>query len=189
VRIASFGLINPHKGITRALRALSALRQRHDFKYTLVGEPNQYFDVRSLIREYGLEDRVEITGHLDLTDFQRHMSETDIAINLRESIIGETSGSLCRIMAAAVPAIVADAGWFGELPNDTVIKLDMNHKTDELLHAFLEALIVDEDLRKKLARTRVIPCSSQPHSQSRHITSLLFRARLTSGLGNISSLR
>jgi 2-polyprenyl-3-methyl-5-hydroxy-6-metoxy-1,4-benzoquinol methylase/glycosyltransferase involved in cell wall biosynthesis len=150
VRIASFGLINPHKGIARALRALSSLRERHDFKYTLVGEPNQYFDVRSLIREYGLEDRVAITGHVDLRDFQHHISETDIAINLRESIIGETSGSLCRIMAAAVPAIVADAGWFGELPNDTVIKLDMNHKTDELLQAFLEALIVDEKLRTEI---------------------------------------
>jgi len=150
VRIASFGLINPHKGIARALRALSSLRQRHNFKYTLVGEPNQYFDVRSLIRECGLEDRVEITGHVDLTDFQRHISETDIAINLRESIIGETSGSLCRIMAAAVPAIVADAGWFGELPNDAVVKLDMNHKTDELLQAYLEALIVDEELRREI---------------------------------------
>lgn len=150
VRIASFGLITPHKGIARALRALSALRDQHDFRYTLVGEPNQYFDVRSLIRECGLEDRVEITGHVDLKDFQRHISETDIAINLRESIIGETSGSLCRIMAAAVPALVADAGWFGELPNGAVVKLDMHHQTDELLQAYLEALIVDEELRKEI---------------------------------------
>ena len=36
VRIASFGLITPNKGIARALRALSALLDRHDFKYTLV---------------------------------------------------------------------------------------------------------------------------------------------------------
>jgi 2-polyprenyl-3-methyl-5-hydroxy-6-metoxy-1,4-benzoquinol methylase/glycosyltransferase involved in cell wall biosynthesis len=150
VRIASFGLITPNKGIERALRALSALRGRDDFKYRLVGEPNPYFDVRSLIREFGLEDRVEITGHVELTDFQRHISQTDIAINLRESIIGETSGSLCRIMAAAVPAIVADAGWFGELPGDAVVKLDMNYKTDELLQAYLEALIVDEELRQKI---------------------------------------
>jgi 2-polyprenyl-3-methyl-5-hydroxy-6-metoxy-1,4-benzoquinol methylase/glycosyltransferase involved in cell wall biosynthesis len=152
VRIASFGLITPNKGIARALRALSSLLDRHDFRYTLVGEPNPYFDVRSLIRELGLEDRVEITGHVDLTEFQRHITETDIAINLRESIIGETSGSLCRIMAAAVPAIVADAGWFGELPNDAVVKLDMHHQTDELLQAYLEALIIDEELRTEIGR-------------------------------------
>lgn len=150
VRIASFGLITPNKGIARALRALSALRERHEFRYTLVGEPNPYFDVGSLIRELALEDRVEITGHVELADFQSRITETDIAINLRESIIGETSGSLCRIMAAGVPAIVANAGWFGELPNDTVVKLDMHHKTDELLQAYLEALIIDQELRREI---------------------------------------
>jgi 2-polyprenyl-3-methyl-5-hydroxy-6-metoxy-1,4-benzoquinol methylase/glycosyltransferase involved in cell wall biosynthesis len=150
VRIASFGLITPNKGIERALRALAALQSKLDFRYTLVGEPNQYFDVRSLVRELDLDDRVEITGHVTLADFQRHIAETDIAINLREAIIGETSGSLCRIMAAGVAAVVSNAGWFGELPNDAVVKLDMAYKTDELLQAYLEALIVDNDLRRKI---------------------------------------
>jgi 2-polyprenyl-3-methyl-5-hydroxy-6-metoxy-1,4-benzoquinol methylase/glycosyltransferase involved in cell wall biosynthesis len=150
VRIASFGLITPNKGIERALCALAALRSKHDFRYTLVGEPNSFFDVRSLIGELGLEDRVEITGHVSLTDFQRHIVQTDIAINLREAIIGETSGSLCRIMAAGVAAIVSDAGWFGELPNNAVVKVDMNYQTDELLQAYLEALIIDKGLRKEI---------------------------------------
>src|SRR5438128_5039523 len=143
LRIASFGLITPNKGIERALRALSSLRAKYDFRYVLVGEPNEFFDVSGLVREHGLEDRVEITGHVDLADFQRHIAKTDIAINLRERIIGETSGSLCRIMAAGVPAIVSDAAWFGELPDDTVVKIDTNQNTDALLKAYLEALIVD----------------------------------------------
>src|SRR6185503_6725937 len=150
VRIASFGLITPNKGNERALRALPALRSKHDFRYTLVGEPNSFFDVRALIRELALEDRVEVTGHVSLADFQRHIAQTDIAINLREAIIGETSGSLCRIMAAGVAAIVSDAGWFGELPNNAVVKVGMSHKTDALLQAYLEALMVDEDLRREI---------------------------------------
>jgi len=150
LQIASFGLITPNKGIERALRALSSLRAKHDFRYVLVGEPNEYFDVRALVREHGLEDRVEITGHLDLADFQRHIAKTDIAINLRERIIGETSGSLCRIMAAGVPAIVSDAAWFGELPDDTVVKIDMSQHTDALLEAYLETLIVDSGLRNQI---------------------------------------
>ena len=172
VRIASFGLITPNKGIARALRALSALRERYDFRYTLVGEPNPYFDVGSLIRELGLEDQVEITGHVDLTEFQRRITETDIAINLRESIIGETSGSLCRIMAAAVPAIVSNAGWFGELPNDVVVKLDMHQKTDELLQAYLEALIVDAELRREIganARRHVLAHNHIRQSAERYL--------------------
>jgi glycosyltransferase involved in cell wall biosynthesis/SAM-dependent methyltransferase len=150
LRIASFGLITPNKGIERALRALSSLRAKHDFRYVLVGEPNEYFDVHALVREHGLEDRVEITGHLDLADFQRHIAKTDIAINLRERIIGETSGSLCRIMAAGVPAIVSNAAWFGELPDDTVVKLDMSQHTDALFEAYLETLIVDRSLRNQI---------------------------------------
>jgi glycosyltransferase involved in cell wall biosynthesis/SAM-dependent methyltransferase len=172
VRIASFGLITPNKGIERALRALSSLRAQLDFRYVLVGEPNEYFNVRELVRDYELDDRVEITGRVELAEFQRHIAETDIAINLRETIIGETSGSLCRIMAAGVPAIVPDAGWFGELPGDTVVKLDMHFKTDALLQAFLEALIVDRELRWQIganARAHVLAHNDMRQSANRYL--------------------
>ena len=152
VRIASFGLITPDKGIERALRALASLRDRHDFRYTLVGEPNSYFDVRALVRECGLEDRVEITGHVPLEEFERRIGETDIALNLRERTVGETSGSLCRIMAAGVCAVVSAVGWFGELPDDCVVKVEPGEHSDELLRAYLERLIADAPLRERLGR-------------------------------------
>src|SRR5215471_11691237 len=172
LRIASFGLITSNKGIERALRALSSLRAQFDFRYLLVGEPNEYFNVCELVRAYELENRVEITGHVELAEFQRYIAETDIAINLRETIIGETSGSLCRIMAAGVPAIVPDAGWFGELPGDTVVKLDMHHKTDALLRAYLEVLMVNRDLRRQIganARAHVLAHNDMRQSASGYL--------------------
>ena len=150
VRLASFGLITPDKGIERALRALARLRDRHDFRYTLVGDPNSYFDVRALVRECGLEDRVEITGHVTLEEFERRINETDVALNLRERTVGETSGSLCRIMAAGVCAVVSSVGWFGELPDDCVVKVEPGGHADELLRAYLERLIADAPLRARL---------------------------------------
>lgn len=150
VRIASFGLITPDKGIERALRSLSRLRDTHDFIYTLVGAPNDFFDVRALVRECGLEGRVEITGHVSLDEFERRISETDLALNLRERTAGETSGSLCRIMAAGVAAVVSDVGWFGELPADSVVKIDPGPHADELLRAYLERLIEDARLRERV---------------------------------------
>ncbi|HEX7313215.1 MAG TPA: methyltransferase domain-containing protein [Pyrinomonadaceae bacterium] len=159
VRIASFGLITPDKGIERALRALAALRERYDFRYTLVGDPNSYFDVRALVRECGLEDRVEITGHVTLEEFERRIGETDVALNLRERTVGETSGSLCRIMAAGVCAVVSSVGWFGELPDDCVVKVEPGEHADELLRAYLARLIEDESLRARLganARRHVV---------------------------------
>ncbi len=152
VQIANFGLITPGKGIEQALRALSSLKADHDFHYTLVGEPNSFFDVRGLVREYGMEDRVTITGHVRLDEFERRIAVTDIALNLRERTVGETSASLCRIMAAGVPAIVFKVGAFSELPSDAVVKIDHDEHADALLQAYLRRLIEDASLRERIGR-------------------------------------
>ena len=152
VRIASFGLITPGKGIELALRALSRLRDSHRFRYTLVGEPNSYYDIRRLIRDYRLTDLVTITGHVSLEEFKQYMRETDIALNLRERTVGETSASLCRLLGAGVCSVVADVGWYGELPADCVVKVPLDSQTDSLLLAYLERLIEDEPLRTRIGQ-------------------------------------
>ncbi len=150
VQIANFGLITPGKGIEKALRALSSLKADHNFHYTLVGEPNSFFDVRSLVRQYDMEDRVTITGHVRLNEFERRIATTDIAVNLRERTVGETSASLCRIMSAGVPAIVYNVAAFSELPNDAVIKIEHDAHADALLVAYLRRLIEDANLRAQI---------------------------------------
>lgn len=150
VQIANFGLITPGKGIEQALRALSSLKATHNFHYTLVGEPNSFFDVQALVRKYDMEDRVTITGHLPLGEFESRIAATDIALNLRERTVGETSASLCRIMAAGVPALVYNVGAFAELPNDAVVKIDHDNNADALLAAYLRRLIEDVELRQGL---------------------------------------
>ncbi len=152
VQISNFGLVTPGKGIERALEALSVLKQTHNFHYTLVGATNSYFDVRELIRRYGLESRVEITGYVSLEEFERRIGETDIALNLRERTVGETSASLCRIMATGVCSIVSDVGWYAELPDDSVVKIPVCSSTDALLLAYLERLIADEALRSRIGK-------------------------------------
>ncbi len=150
VKIASFGLITPGKGIEQSLRALSVLKKTHRFRYSLVGETNPYFDVREMVRRYRMEDCVEITGHVTLEEFKRRIDETDIALNIRERTVGETSASLCRLMAAGVCSVVADAGWYAELPNDSVVKIPLDPRSDKLLLAYLERLIDDQSLRIRI---------------------------------------
>ena len=91
-----------------------------------------------------------MTGHVPLEEFERRIAETDVAINLRERTAGETSGSLCRIMAAGVAAVVSDVGWFGELPADAVVKVEPGAHADALLRAYLERLIEDAPLRERI---------------------------------------
>ena len=150
VHLASFGLVQPSKGIEHALRALASLKRNHSFRYYLVGETNSFFDVRELIRRYGLEDRVEITGHVSLDEFKQHIDQTDIALNFRERTVGETSASLCRLMAAGVCSIVSDLGWYGELPGDSVVKIPLDGDTDAFFVAYLKRLIEDEPLRRRI---------------------------------------
>ncbi|MGB8508906.1 MAG: methyltransferase domain-containing protein [Pyrinomonadaceae bacterium] len=150
VNLATFGLIIPGKGIAQTLRALSALRDEYDFRYTLVGAENPYFDVRALINAHGMNEHVKITDHVSLAEFERLIAGTDIALNLRERTVGETSASLCRNMAAGVPAIVSDVGAFAELPGDVVVKLDCDDEDDALLRAYLQRLISDEPLRRRI---------------------------------------
>ena len=151
-QISSFGLITPGKGIELALRALSKLRHKYRFKYSLVGDPNSFFDVRQLIRLYKMEDVVEITGHVDLDAFKERMKQTDIALNLRERTVGETSGCLCRLMSIGVCSVVADAGWYSDLPDDCVVKVPLDSTTEELLLAYLERLIQDQNLRQRIGQ-------------------------------------
>ena len=172
IRLASFGLIIPGKGIDRALRVLAALRDSYDFHYTLVGTDNPYFDVRALIRMHKMSDRVTVTGHVSFDEFESHIANTDIAINLRERTVGETSGSLCRIMAAGVPAIVSNIGAFSELPDDCVLKIDNDSLTEPMLQAFVRKLMDDGELRRRIganARNHVLTNHSTADSAAKYL--------------------
>lgn len=149
VEIASFGHVTPEKGIGRALAALAALGEGYDFRYTLVGQ-TEGLDLDELIRSHGLSGRVTVTGFVTFEEFKARILATDIAINLRERTVGETSASVCRIMAAGVPAIVSDLGWFSELPDDAVVKISAGDGSDAQLRAFLARLIADEPLRRRV---------------------------------------
>ena len=151
VRLASFGHVTTEKGIERALAALAALGEGYDFHYTLVGQP-EGFDVAEVVRSCGLAGRVTVTGFVTLAEFKARIRATDIAINLRERTVGETSASVCRIMAAGVPVIVSDVGWFAELPDDAVVKIDTGQAADAQLRALLARLISDEPLRRRIGR-------------------------------------
>ena len=152
VRIASFGLITPDKAIERILRALAALREDLDFHYTMVGSAANFPELPELIKKFNLEKHVTLTGYVSLEEFQQRILETDIAINLRERPVGATSGSLCRLMAAGVPALVSNVGAFAELPDDAVVKIDHDQFGDRLLQAYLSKLIEDADLRARIGR-------------------------------------
>jgi 2-polyprenyl-3-methyl-5-hydroxy-6-metoxy-1,4-benzoquinol methylase/glycosyltransferase involved in cell wall biosynthesis len=191
VQIATFGLITPGKGIEQCLRTLATLKESYRFRYTLVGETNSFFDVRDLIRRYGMESHVEITGHVSMEEFNRRIDQTDLALNIRERTVGETSASLVRLLAAGVCSVVAEAAWYAELPNDVVVKVPMNSFGDKLLLAYLKRLIDDTELRQQIgvnARRYALDEFSAAHRATDYLSFIndvieqRTRRRLLSGL-------
>ena len=122
VQICSFGLITPDKGIERALRALSTLKPDHTFHYTLVGAPNSFFDVSALVRRYGLDDRVTITGHVSLAEFERRIAGADIALTCAAHV-GETSGTSADY-GRGVPSLFPTSACSQNSPRASSVAMD-----------------------------------------------------------------
>lgn len=62
----------------------------------------------------------------DLTDkeFQDETRSSDLLVNYRPNYHGETSRSTLEAMRYGTVVIVKNVGWYGELPDDTVVKVN-----------------------------------------------------------------
>lgn len=92
-------------------------------------------------------------------EFQQLIANSDILINVRLAYKGETSGSTLSHMRYGGIAIVRDFGWFSELPDDTVIKVQ---KPEETFTALRE--ILDDDRRRELLHKKATMYMQQNHS-------------------------
>lgn len=78
------------------------------------------------------------------------IKHSDIVVNLRFPSMGETSGALIRALGMGKPCIVSDDGWFSELPDNSVVKID-NRNTEEELYEKLLLIIEDSKLRANIS--------------------------------------
>ncbi|MCK9467346.1 MAG: hypothetical protein M0P94_03385 [Candidatus Absconditabacterales bacterium] len=97
-----------------------------DFVYVMVGE-GDYVD------NYVNNKNILKTGYVDIKTMNQFISLSDIVINLRYPSMGETSAALIRVLSEGKACIVCDDAWFSELPDDVVIKVDINNIKNELL--------------------------------------------------------
>jgi len=146
VVFASLGFGSVAKRIEMVLRAVAALG-RKDFLYLLVGEVGENFQRE--LRRRGLGEVVRTTGYVDWNTFNDYCHLIDVGIDLRYPTMGESSASVCRMLGAGKPCVVSDLGWFAELPDDCVIKLDAAADEPGLVRC-LSDLIADQPLRRRL---------------------------------------
>lgn len=103
--------------------------------------------------EPGLLDRlvnlpnVEIVTNLTDYDFQENLKKLDVFVNYRKKYQGEASQATLEAMRYGVPVLVrSDFGWYSELPDDAVIKVN----NEEDIIPILNKLKKDKEWQNRL---------------------------------------
>jgi glycosyltransferase involved in cell wall biosynthesis len=124
--IVSYGAISlATKRTALLLDAFAELRRRRtSARLVLVGgvDARERAAVERMAGGLGVSDALEIRGRADDRDYWGILRAADLAVQLRTGAGGgEASGAVCDCIAARVPTIVSDIGWFGELPEPVVV--------------------------------------------------------------------
>ncbi len=142
VIIASFGFIAETKLNKEVCRVVKELSNESDKKlcYVMVGEGN-YADSELE------EGKVIKTGYTNIDEFNSFIDHADIIVSLRGVSMGETSGAMIRIFQYGKCCITNGGGWFSELPDDSVIKIELDDVEKNLKEA-LSDLIENDDKKR-----------------------------------------
>lgn len=107
--LAAFGMVTPEKRIPQVLRAFAPLLGvAPSARLLLVGATTDYYDVWADCAEFGVADRVTITGFVADHDLPAYIQASDVCLCLRWPTGRETSGAWLRCLAAGRPTVITD---------------------------------------------------------------------------------
>ena len=143
--IGSFGFVSHHKRIATALKTFKKFHKEFpNSAFLIVGEDN--IGLKNLINDLDIKSVIQ-TGFVSFERMYEYMKVSDICVNLRYPTVGETSGSVLRLMSMGKPVIVSNVGWFSELPDNCCAKVDVDNFEEDLLLEYLKVLAFNEKLR------------------------------------------
>jgi glycosyltransferase involved in cell wall biosynthesis len=111
-------------------------------RLVLIGGGEQEEELRKLVAEMGLSEKVKFTGFVSFQDLPRYLSSADVAINtMHRSLVSNAAfpNKVIQYMASALPVVSTDLDGlrltFGELPG-----LKLVHSPAEVYTAVSELL-------------------------------------------------
>ena len=149
VTITTVGVINPNKCIDALIKSIvSSPQLREKCCVRLVGPitPAEHSRIEDLCKHTGF-DKLSITGEVDEVTLIEELGRADILSCLRNPVLEGASASAIEGLKAGRPLIVADAGFYAELPDEIVFKVPAGVDVPRLTVA-LETLVNDENLRR-----------------------------------------
>ncbi len=128
----------PNRRLAQFIEAWGSIGNPRAFRLNLYGNIDKADDIIALADGFGLDGLVNVVGFVEEHELDRAIHDAHLAVNLRNPTMGEASASQLRYWASAVPTIVSDTGWYGELPDDVVVKISPEREHEDLVAA-LEA--------------------------------------------------
>lgn len=149
-RILTVGHVNPNKRINSVVQAVASsalLRER--VVYDLVGriQPETKAELTTLADKHGVN--LVMSGEVDDRTLAQAVSRADVISCLRWPSLEAASASAIESMLYGKPIIVTDTGFYSEIPDNYVIKIDHDNEVASIRTA-LELLFNDEALRVRL---------------------------------------
>ena len=152
--LAHFGIVDPIKRPVLLVEMLAALTARAEVRLVFVGPVADALcsELVNRARALGIGERVLFTGPLGARDYLSWLERVAIALQLRAKSNGEASAAIGECLAGAVPTVVSDLGWSGELPEDAVVRVDTRIDAHDLANVTLQ-LLDDSRRATEIART------------------------------------
>ena len=138
-----------NKGARYLLEALGLLKERRNFRLTIVDRSNAFM-APLVARELGIEDRVTITGRVDREQLVRLYSETQLLVS--PSLYEGFGLPAAEAMACGTPVLATTAGAFPEVIEDGVSGLLVPPGDAQALADAIEGLMDDSELRTRLGQ-------------------------------------
>jgi glycosyltransferase involved in cell wall biosynthesis len=99
-------------------------------------------------------DQVVVTEHVDDDEFDQWLRRASIAVQLRASTNGESSGVVANALARGTPLVVTDIGAMAELPDEVALRVPVDITPQRLADTL--AGLLDDPLRRSAMRAAAL---------------------------------
>ncbi|QQS20177.1 glycosyltransferase [Candidatus Saccharibacteria bacterium] len=164
ITIGLAGIIAGIKG----LDVIKTIASDNSFRNTQIHMFGYNFASEETLDEITSFDNVELTTNLTDFDFQNSLRDLDIFVNYRMKYQGETSLSTLEAMRHGCVVIVRNIGWYSQLPDDCVVKVDKELEVVEVL----KQLILDKGRLTSISKNAK-EYVQKSHSHEKYVQSLL----------------
>ncbi|HSE29123.1 MAG TPA: glycosyltransferase [Candidatus Saccharimonadales bacterium] len=145
IHIGVAGMLAGVKGLTM----IEDLANDQRFKNCIFDVFGFNFAEAGLLERLESVDNIRLTTNLTDQEYQTRMQHVDVIINFRNEYRGESSSVTLEAMRFGIPSIVRNIGWYSELPDDCVIKVESQNQVAEAL----AKIVKDDKLREQIGLT------------------------------------